>query len=236
DHEYILLVSHFTRFTPSQLGYSLEFKGGTASITDPTLPDLKSVTTSCDASKLYITLNKEMKCESLAANGSDFIISSATTGVVAAIGANCRNSFSMDSLVLELSHPLPAGNYTVSIKNGSDGNTLIDNCGRSVTVGRSLPFSVTTLLPTPMDSLAPVKCAPQSLQLIFKKKILCNTIAADGSNFIISGPSAVTVTAASGVCADGGTSVINVSLSAPIVHGGDYRIILQPGSLGNTLV
>src|SRR5690606_8553290 len=25
DHEYILLVSHFTRFTPSQLGYSLEF-------------------------------------------------------------------------------------------------------------------------------------------------------------------------------------------------------------------
>lgn len=235
-HNYILLVSHFTKFTPSQLGYALDFKGGSASITDPKLPDLQSVSTSCDASKLFIKLNKKMKCESLAADGSDFIISSATTGIITALGTNCNNGFDMDSLVLELANPLPPGNYTVSIKNGNDGNTLVDNCDRNIAVGRSLPFTVITLLPTPMDSLAPVSCAPQVLQLIFKKKILCNTIAADGSNFIVSGPSPVTVTGAKGICDNGGTNVININLLQPIVHQGTYRIILQPGSLGNSIV
>ena len=39
-HNYLLLISHFTRYTPSQNGYKLSFGGGTASITDPLLPDL----------------------------------------------------------------------------------------------------------------------------------------------------------------------------------------------------
>ena len=235
-NNYILLVSHFTEFTPSQNGYALDFKGGTASITDPKLPNLQSVTSSCDATQISIKLNKKMKCGSLAANGSDFIISSSTIGVVAATGINCNSAFDMDSLALNLSNPLPPGNYTVSIKNGTDGNTLVDNCNRNIVVGNSLPFKIISLLPTPMDSLAPVKCAPQTLQLVFKKNILCNTIAADGSNFIVTGPSPVTVTSAVGNCINGGATIINVALSAPIVNAGAYKIVLQPGSLGNTII
>ena len=235
-HNYILLVSHFTRFTPSQQGYTLSFKGGTASITDPTDPDVRSVTVACDASKLSIKLNKKMKCSSLAADGSDFIITSSTTGVVAAVGVNCNAGFDMDSIELQLANPLPPGNYTVAMRNGTDGNTLMDNCNRTIAEGRALPFTVVTLLPTPMDSLAPVSCAPQSLQLVFKKKILCSTIAADGSNFVVTGPSPVQVKGAAGACSGDGTFTIDVVLASPIVDGGTYRITLQPGSLGNTLV
>ena len=231
-HQYILLVSHFTN---TQSGYKLSFGGGTASITDPTLPDLESVSTNCEASKLYLKLNKQMRCNSLAADGSDFSVSGGAT-VVSATGVGCSMGFDMDSVILTLSNPLPAGNYNVTIQTGMDTNTIVDNCDMSIPAGRSLPFTVATLLPTPMDSMVPVRCAPQELELIFKKKILCNSFAPDGSNFKIAGPHPVTVLSAQGDCSQGGTNIIRIQLSAPVVHAGTYRIILQPGSLGNSLL
>lgn len=230
--EYILLVSHYTN---TQSGYKLSFGGGTASITDPKMPDMSAVTTSCDASKIYIKLNKKMKCKSIALDGSDFSISSGTP-ILSAVGVGCNNGFDTDSVVLTLSTPLPAGNYSVTIKTGSDNNTIIDNCDRGISVGRSLPFKVSILLPTPMDSIAAVTCAPQTLQLIFKKQIQCNTIASNGSNFKVTGPFPVNVVGAEGVCTNGSTSVINIKLAQPIVNEGTYRITLQPGSLGNSII
>lgn len=229
--EYILLVSHYT---DTQSGYKLSFVGGTASITDPKIPDLESVSTSCDASKIYIKLNKKMKCKSIATDGSDFSISAAAT-IVSAAGVDCRNGFDTDSIVLTLNSPLSAGNYAVAVKMGTDNNTIVDNCDRNIPEGRSLPFKVDILLPTPMDSMAAVTCAPETLQLIFKKKILCTTIASDGSNFKVTGPHPVNVISAESICMGGGSNIISVKLSAPIVNDGTYSIILQPGSLGNSV-
>ncbi len=170
----------------------LSFGGGTASITDTIPPDLKSATASCDASVLYIKLNKKMKCASLAANGSDFTISPASASITGATGISCSSGFDMDSIALKLSNPLPPGNYTITIKNGTDGNTLVDNCDNAIPVGHSLPVTILPLAPTPMDSLTTVQCAPQQLQLVFKKNMRCNSIAADGSDFTVTGPNAGT--------------------------------------------
>jgi gliding motility-associated-like protein len=230
-HEYILLVSHYTN---SQSGYSLSFRGGTASITDTTKPALKGISYSCDASKVYIKLNKNMKCSSLAADGSDFVISSPATQVVSA-SSFCKG-FDMDSLELQLNNPLPPGNYLVTIKNGTDGNTLFDNCGTNIPVGDLLPLTILPLAPTPMDSLSPLQCAPQSLQLVFKKNILCSTISADGSDFLVSGPSAVNIIGATVNCAGNLTKTITLNLSSPIVTGGNYRIRLKTGNDGNTII
>ena len=177
-----------------------------------------------------------MKCSSLAANGSDFTISSASTGITQASGTSCSSGFDMDSIALKLSKPLPPGNYTISIKNGVDGNTLLDNCDQSIPAGNSLPLTILPLAPVPMDSLTTVKCAPQTLELVFKKDIRCNSIAPDGSDFMVTGPFPVTVTGASGNCTDGITKTITVSLSAPIVNAGTYQIKLKPGNDGNTIV
>ena len=231
-HQYILLVSHFT---DSQSGYTLSFNGGSASITDPKLPDLQSASASCDAKQIFIRLNKKMKCSSLAVNGSDFIISSALTSVVAAKSTSCNTGFDMDSLSLTLSNPLLPGNYTITIQNGSDGNTLMDNCDRNIPVGNSLPLIILPLAPTPMDSLTTVKCAPQTLQLVFKNNILCNSIAADGSDFTVAGPSPVVVSSATGNCINGLTNSINVTLTNPVVKAGTYQIILKKGNDGNTI-
>jgi len=234
NHDYLLLVSHFTKFKPGQAGYELSFGGGTASITDTIPPALKSLSSSCDATKIYIKLNKKMKCSSLALDGSDFAISPAVVKINSAT-AFC-NGFDMDSVELNLNGRLPVGNYTISVKNGTDGNTLFDNCGRNIPVGNSLPLNILPLAPTPMDSMVPVKCAPQSLQLIFRKNILCNSVASDGSDFMVNGPSPVSVVSTTTNCVNTVTKSIILNLSSPIVNGGTYRIILKTGNDGNTIV
>ncbi|MGI8950591.1 MAG: gliding motility-associated C-terminal domain-containing protein [Chitinophagaceae bacterium] len=232
-HNYLLMISHFSA-TPN--GYSLSFTGGTAIITDTTQPRLQTATANCDGTQVTIKLNKNMQCKTLVSDGSDFSISSGSVLIKAAAGIGCSNGFDMDSVTLTLNNPLPPGNYVLKIQNGTDGNTLLDNCDNAIPVGDSLKLIVYPLQPTPMDSLTPVNCAPNNIQLVFKKNILCNSIAADGSDFVVNGPFPATVSTAVGNCTNGLSNIINVQLSQPIFHAGIYTIILQKGTDGNTII
>ncbi len=236
-HNYLLMVTNWTRSTT---GYDLSFTGGTANITDPKEPHLESARAICDGIKASVKLNKRMKCNSLTASGSEFTITPAAANVIAATGFGCSNGFDMDSLIITFDAPLPPGNYTINIQNGTDGNTIRDNCDRDIPVGESIPMIVYPLIPTPMDSISKLGCRPDELQLVFRKNIKCSSIAADGSDFIvtlISGTTPVTVVGASGNCStDSLTPVIRVKLSAPIQTKGTYRITLVTGSDGNTII
>ena len=236
-HNYLLMVTNWTRSTT---GYDLSFTGGTANITDPKEPHLESARAACDGTQATIKLNKRMKCNSLTASGSEFTISPAVANVISATGYGCSTGFDMDSLILTLDAPLPPGNYTINIQNGTDGNTIKDNCDRTIPVGESIPMIVYPLIPTPMDSITKPVCAPDELQLVFRKNMKCSSIAADGSDFIVtllSGSTPVTVVGASGNCnAAGLTSIIKVKLSAPIQTKGTYQIQLVTGSDGNTII
>lgn len=230
DHNYLLLVSHYTK---SQSGYSLSFGGGTANITDPTLPGIKSVVPKCDGSKITITLSKKMQCKTLAADASDFMLSPALATIVSASGNSCGNGFDMNQVTITLSNPLPIGSYTLTLRKGSDGNTLLDNCDRDIAAGTASTFDIVVPQPTPMDSITTPACAPDVLQLVFRKPLNCSSIAGNGSDFVVTGPSPVSVIGASGDCDNG---IINVQLSSPIVVGGTYQIRLVPGSDGNTVI
>ncbi|MDQ6761546.1 MAG: gliding motility-associated C-terminal domain-containing protein [Bacteroidota bacterium] len=234
-HDYILLVSHFTTFTPSQNGYTLSFGGGTAVITDPLLPDMKEASASCDGTVITVVLNKKMKCASLAANGSDFTLSGGIT-ILSAASNSCKANFDMDTLQLGLGTALSPGNYTLTIGNGSDNNTLLDNCDRNIVPGNKVQFQVLPLQPTAMDSLTTPACAPQTMHLVFKKNILCSSIATDGSDFIITGPSLVKVNSAAGNCINGSSTEITLNLAGPLVVGGNYQLKLLSGSDGNTII
>lgn len=230
-HNYLLLVSHFT---DTQSGYQLSFNGGTASITDTTPPLLLKATSSCDGTVIRVKLNKNMKCSSLAADGSDFQLPGTNVQITQAATANCTNGFDMDSIILTLNGPLTSGQYQLTAAEGSDGNTLLDNCNNQVPVGQQIELTVLAQTPTTMDSLTAVTCAPQTLQLVFQKNITCTSIADDGSDFKITGPTAVTITSVKGTC-DAGTT-ITIQLASPIVQEGTYQLSLLTGSDGNTLI
>ncbi len=231
-HDYLLLISHFT---DTQSGYSLTFGGGTGSITDPKIPKMENASSPCDASVVVINLNKRMKCNSIST--AEFTIEPPIATVTGVSGVGCSSSFDMDQVSLTLSTGIPPGNYMVRIHNGSDGNTLLDNCDHTIADNDSIPLTIAPIFPTPMDSLTKIGCAPGTLELVFQKHIRCNSIATNGSDFIVTGPYPVTVTAAEGSdCEDLGSYKILVHLNAPLYVGGNFQIKLQTGTDGNTLI
>ncbi|CAN5693734.1 hypothetical protein BH10BAC2_BH10BAC2_04610 [soil metagenome] len=232
-HQYLLLVSHFTR-EPN--GYTLAFTGGTALITDTLQPALKTTNINCDAMTITITLNKKVKCASLATDGSDFSINTTAAAFISAQGINCNNSFDMDSLTVKLDKPLLPGKYTLYMKKGSDNSTLLDYCDNPVPVGDSLNFEVFASQPTPFDSITAPGCAPAVIQLVFKKAILCNSISADGSDFTINGTTPVTITGAGGTCSNGVSKTISIQLASPLQQAGSYQVNIKPGLDDNTII
>lgn len=238
-HDYLLMISHYDGATQS--GYTLTYPtgqdGGTASIVNPLVPAVTNAHAVCDGTEIVMKLNKKINCNSLATDGSDFSLSGPiAVSIVSATGNGCNNGFDSDSILLKLNRVLAPGSYTVNAKNGTDGNTLVDNCSNSLPPGAIASLKFTAAQPTPMDSISPVICIKDSLQLIFSKPIDCSSIASDGSDFLITGPSTVTVKSAKGVCTNGVSSVINIFLLSPIRMNGMFTITLKNGSDGNPLI
>lgn len=140
-HDYLLMV---TNYLSTGNEYFLDFGGGTAVITDPVIPSPNNTYGSCDNRKIIVKLNKKVKCSTLAADGSDFYITSGSTVYTptSAISGSCSSNLDMDSLVLTLSAPLPGGTYQVKARNGTDGNTLLDYCDNSILVGDSITLVI----------------------------------------------------------------------------------------------
>ena len=180
-----------------------------------------------------------MKCNSLAADGTDFKVIAPNGNIISptsAISYQCSTGFDLDSISIFLAAPLAPGTYKVKANTGTDGNTLKDNCDRLIPVGDSVNFTVFPLFPTPMDSLTKPGCSPQTLELVFKKKIKCSSIDAAGGDFFITGSYPVNITGATTNCQDGKTDKIILQLNSPLVVGGNFKVNLRTGPDGNTLL
>ena len=130
---YLLMVSHFT--STNQSGYNLTFSAASSSlITDPIPPRVDTARAPCGGNSIHLKLNKSIQCNSLASNGSDFIISTNPT-IASVFGIGCSSGFDTDSIIISLASPLPTGSYNFNIKTGTDGNTLLDVCNNSVIAG-----------------------------------------------------------------------------------------------------
>jgi gliding motility-associated-like protein len=231
-HEYLLMVSCFT---DGENGYTLSFDGGTAVINDSTEAHLKTAQSDCD-NKLTLKLNKKMRCSSLTPTGSEFSISSTVATIVSARSTTCSaGALYFDELGLTLSNNLANGNYQLIINYGSDGNTLLDDCDRSIPTGEQVPFSYTTPQPIFADSIGRLGCSPDAIKIYFPKRIDCSTVARNGSDFIVKGPSSVKVIGAAGDCVSELSEVVTVRFAAPIYTKGDYSLTLKAGTDGSTI-
>jgi gliding motility-associated-like protein len=236
-HNYLLLVSHFDT---TQYGYNLSFggAGNTAVITDTLPPHMFTASrATCDGSKILVKLNKKMRCNSLAADGSDFKISPPLATITSALGFGCSNAFDMDSVLLTFNVPLPVGNYNLIAKHGTDGNTLRDLCDNEIPVDETIPFTVLSPLPVPFDSLRNNICSTDSVILVFPDLIKCNSVAPNGSDFFVTGTYPVTITNALPInCIGGLTRQIAVHFASTLFQPGNFQILLRTGTDGNTLL
>lgn len=232
-HEYILMISHFT---DTQSGYTLSFGGGTAVITDPTEPHLLNAKPDCDGTRITVKLNKKVRCNSITISGSEFSITPAVTTVIAAAPDSCAFAFDFDEIILTLAAPLPNGNYQLVINNGTDANTLLDNCARAIPQNEQVPFVYAAPQPIFADSIGRVGCASDSVKIYFPKKISCASIAANGSDFSVTGPAPLTIASASGNCINGKTDYVVVKFTTSVYTGGTYQLTLKAGNDGTVLI
>ncbi len=151
-HNYILLVSHYS---DSQSGYSISFGTGKDNITDNSIPVVINVNAdNCNGKIIGVKFNKKIMCKSITKTGalefditnlSGITLNSPTAIRLTGNGCesgNCFTGFDTDSITIILDSDLPPGTYKLKIKNGTDGNTLLDNCGNSITAGTfTMPFS-----------------------------------------------------------------------------------------------
>ena len=228
---YILMVVDETAsFEPFQISVD----NGTASITDPVEPAMANASLSCDGTVLILKFNKQMRCPTLAPDGSDFQLTG-PAHIIGAVPGDCLNLAGSDSVYLSLDQSLPYGTYTLTMVNGSDGNTMSDICRRYIPVQESINFTVLAPEATKMDSIKPVGCSPGYFELVFKKPIQCNSIAADGSDIFITGPQAIPISPDK--CPAGeSVNILRFNFIPGNILPGNYQLHLGKGSDGNSIL
>jgi len=158
---YYIMINNFGNYNtggPSS-GFTIDFTGSTATFNSTGYPTMDSVKKPiCNyKSEIIIQLSEEVKCSSIATNGSDFYLTP-SGNITSATGINCSGSNGYtDRIKLTFSPPLQPGNYAVHAQQGNDGNTLLDLCNNPLQTPAQLSFKVPKL----KDTVYMTKCAAQ---------------------------------------------------------------------------
>jgi hypothetical protein len=130
-------------FSANSNGYNINF-GGTAQIFDNTPPTLSALSISCNSNFFNVNFSESVLCSSIATNGSDFTITgpSGNVPVTGASGNLCSGGVSTANFATVNFNNvgLVTGTYTVSVTNGTDGNTMLDKCGNVMLATQTATF------------------------------------------------------------------------------------------------
>lgn len=145
---YVLMVNNFTA---SETGYTLNL-GGSATMVDNVNPMPESVLwgNTCNPRNLRLMLTETILCSTLSGDLSEISITgpSAVT-ITSVVGNGCNNSNQTNRINIGLSSPIMVpGIYTLTIQNGTDGNTMGDGCNNYIPTGTTITFEVLFQGPT----------------------------------------------------------------------------------------
>ena len=191
----------------------------------------------CHPDKLVLNFDKPLACNSISPAGNEFSISPGSWPVSSFIN-NCGPASFTSQVTLNLTNPLPAGNFNVNINNGSDGNTISDTCFSFVTQGYSKSFTATQAPAPKYDSLQFDKCNPAFVKVFYSHAIQCSSVSGDGTDFTITGPSPVNIISATTdiTCAQGYTNWVLLQFAQPINLFGTYILHNTIGTDANGII
>ncbi|MBC7934299.1 MAG: PKD domain-containing protein [Rhizobacter sp.] len=238
--DYLLMVSRYSTFTTQ--GYTLNFTGGTAVLTDNQLPTVTNVgPIGCNTSQIRVQLSEDILCDSLTANGSEFTITDGTnTYPFTSISSLCSTGQNaITGLTINMQNSLPPGNYNLVVNDGTDANTLVDVCLTELVAGSAFPFTIAAQPPIAINNISYTGCAPTILKVALNKPVLCNSITqtGTGSEFSIT-PGNPAIASIQTVCgaAVTYTDTLLITLQNPLPHG-NYQLVINNGTPdGNTFI
>lgn len=137
---YVLIIDNYSQ---NNNGYTINFSG-TAQIFDQSPPTLGTATASCTNNTITLQISEPIRCSSIHASDFSLVGPVGSVSIVSASGIGCSGPQSFTSQVIVTynnSPQIPSGTYTLTINTGSDGNTLLDNCGNAMTNGASVTFN-----------------------------------------------------------------------------------------------
>ncbi|WP_146146660.1 gliding motility-associated C-terminal domain-containing protein [Taibaiella chishuiensis] len=156
---YLIMINNFGGAGGPSSGFTIDFTGSTATFDNGPSPRLVSLTQTCNTkNEVLIQLSEEVKCNSIAPNGSDFMLVPGGT-IAGASGINCNasNQGYTDKIRVTFSPALAPGNYRLRAKTGTDGNTLLDLCNNQLALPDSLTFRVYNLDTTVTRTICPAQ-------------------------------------------------------------------------------
>ncbi len=119
----------------------------------------------CIQDTLRLVFSKPMLCSSIAPDGSDFDITGPAPVTVKSAQGICNNGTTLQ-ITLILSRQIRVnGTFTITLKNGTDGNSLIDECGEITPVGSTLPFTTKNITAAAFQSPVATGCKSDTLFL-----------------------------------------------------------------------
>jgi len=134
---------------PAKGGYILDLSMKTCKFEIGPPPLIASIDgDGCDNGQyIDILLNRNINCNSIEINGSDFTLSpGAITG---ALGTGCSLGEGLTSKIrLFYDGEIAPGHYTLNVQQGTDGNTLLDICYQESPLPQSISFEVQKLKDT----------------------------------------------------------------------------------------
>jgi gliding motility-associated-like protein len=139
-----------------------------------------------------------------------------------------------NGMISNLQQPLPV-NYPLAYSYKVYAvNLIVKNIVGCIDTSVTKFITVKPAAPAIMERMGTISCSPDSLMVHFNFPMLCHSVAADGSDFMVSGVSGPSVASAS--CFNGSNRDILVRLISPITVGGLYQLNLKKGTDGNTIL
>ena len=205
----------------------------------------------CADTSVIVTLSEDVQCGSIAADGSDFRAvrpNGQPNPIFKAEPVNCLNG-QTDSVRVFFYFPLTQVRTKLYIKVGTDGNTMLSECGNSIyetdgtdttTINDTINVIVqdTSIIDLNLPVITP--CVFNQFTIHFNDVMLCSTIKPNGTDFklVDSQGTQFPIASAYGNCYGSPSSYtqdITVVPAAPVVGVSPFYVISLVGGDNNTL-
>ena len=196
--------------------------------------------TGCAPVLLNLIFKDPILCSSIAPDGSDFTVTGTSLVTVSGAAGVCSTNGLSYSIQVRLSAPIETtGNFQLALRVGTDGNTVLNECGVQTVPGSFLPFTTKDTVSALFNSTIRFGCIADTVLYTHDGRNGINNWRWSFENSISSkakdtsityftfGPKQATLIVSNGTCSDTATS--SVLLNNNVTADFESTAVVCPG-------